>query len=257
MNNRKMNTQHPLAQPTHARIDMCYEGEQEEIMHNSLTLTKQSAEQLATGEHVLYINTLASPKAIAQVAEKISERTAAKVLSFSASCTPLIQKLEFLRNLVETKKVRVIVVNSIDWAARSSNQKKAFVHFLRQMRDDHDCQVIVYTFLTLPRDGSYAHLRWLCDTTTPIGQWRWERPGSYKKTYINSNVAVQHFMEEMEGTRAVEPVAKSHGPEAFEIMPLHEFFAAPPLKINDLQPQNERVVVEEEELIEEEELELV
>jgi hypothetical protein len=233
--------QHPLASITHRRIDLVRGGMQKEIIVDSLTLAKHSLEELGAGEHVLYINTLASHDAIEQAAQKLSARRAAKMIAYSTAGVPLSQKLDFLLALAQEKKVKVVILNSIDFAARSSNQKKALVYFMRELRDMLGCRVIAYTYQSdTPMQGAFGDLKWLCDTVTDIGEWRTGRINHLEVQIVNASIAAEQFVDALQAEEQcvaelqVEEIDGSTDRDAMSSISIDEFLASGSLKTNDL-----------------------
>lgn len=188
---------HPLAQPTHARIDVCFGGDQESVVKDSLTIMRQAVMYLSHGEHVLYINTLAAHKQIDEVAKAVSIRQAAKVLAFTQYGTELTQRLTMLRTLVEEKNVRVVVMNSLDFATQNSRQRIAIVHWLREMRDELDVRVIVYSLHEPAKFGAMGQLGWIADTVEEVGRWRLESTPEPITERPNANTAIKAMLDEI------------------------------------------------------------
>ncbi len=152
-------------------IEYYYNGPEAETLRASFKQMKRAAERMRAGEHVLYINALTSPREVEAVAESVSNRHRGKVLTYSVTSTSLAARLQFITLTCAAKKVRTIILNSIDFAARTTNQKKALVHFLREMRDVHECRVIVYGIHAPTDDGAVGQLKYVTERALRYDQW--------------------------------------------------------------------------------------
>jgi hypothetical protein len=237
---------HPLSLRTHARIDICEGGSQAAVMKDSLTLLKHSADALSAQEHVLYINTIASPDAVATIADKISQRQAGKVLTFSAANSKLSERLQFLKLMCVVKNVRSIILTTFDFAAITSKQRTSLVHWLRDMRDGHGVQVTVYAVWPARSEGALAQLAWFADSLAKTGEWMHERDQlqASLRTMQNATRVAEEFSAEMPEVEAsVEESHIDHIDSPFALprdlslvssMTVDEFLAAQSLKNKEL-----------------------
>jgi hypothetical protein len=166
-------THHPLSTSISSGVFLYTNATQSGIMQDSLLLAKHSAEQLQQGEHVLYINTLAQHKLVEQCAEKINQRSKGKITVFSATSSEMMQKLDFLRHTISAKKVKLVILNSFEFAALHSRQKVRLIEWIRSVRDGLDCRVVVYSMQELYEPvGAIKQLRWLAERSEECGDWR-------------------------------------------------------------------------------------
>lgn len=227
-------TIHPLTTYNYARIDVCCGGNQEKIMKDTFTLTRQMIERLKKGEHVLYMNTLASAKMVEEAADAISARHAAKVLTFSESGTELTEKLAMLSLLIERKNVRMIVLNSFDFATQNTRQRVAIVQWARRMRDDHHASVVIYMLHRPSEFGAMGQLALVADSIQDTAEWRTEQPfDALERKTINTTHALEQIITEINSTPMSYPTLKNVNPS---------------LIYNDLEVVREREEEEEEEM---------
>jgi hypothetical protein len=71
--------------------------------------------------------------------------------------------------------VKLLVVNSFEFAACGSRQKHALAHWLREMRDAHNLRVVVYSIeREEPRVGALYGLSYTASSMSVVGSWRFE-----------------------------------------------------------------------------------
>ena len=170
-----MNTMHPLAQISHSRIDIQYGRTQATATEDVMMLMHQSVVAMQRGEHILLINSLCGHDALARSCDKIAKGRPGKVIVYSASGTKLRERLEFLSSLISAKDVKLLVVNSFEFAACGSRQKHALAHWLREMRDAHNLRVVVYSIeREEPRVGALYGLSYTASSMSVVGSWRFE-----------------------------------------------------------------------------------
>jgi hypothetical protein len=121
---------HPLAIPGLASINLFTKGRQASVIRDSFLLMKQAAPLLAKGENVLYINTLTSADVVEKVADKISARYDREVCTYTASSRNVMQRLEFLQHTISSKKIKLVILNSFEFAAIYSRQKNCLATWL-------------------------------------------------------------------------------------------------------------------------------
>jgi hypothetical protein len=197
---------HPLVIPSYARIDVCYGGNREMTLRDSLMIARQSVGYLSAGEHVLYINSLAQNDAIDDFAETISERHAAKVLAYHGSSRDFRQKLEMLSKMIEEKQVRVVVMNAIDLLAIGSKQKLAIVHWIQGLRDAKGVRVVVYSLMPIGTLGAMGTLRLIADTVFETCEWH--HSNVYEDTLYRIPQASEIVEEMLADLLIKEPVIK-------------------------------------------------
>ncbi|HET6512257.1 MAG TPA: hypothetical protein VFH43_08700 [Candidatus Kapabacteria bacterium] len=171
-------------------IEYYYGGPQAETLAASYKIMRRAAAELKGGEHVLYLNTLTSAREVEAVADSIAARHHAKVLTITLASAQLAARMQFITHTVAAKKVRVIVLNSLDFAARTSNQRKALVHWLREMRDMHDCRVVVYGIHAPSVDGAMAQLKYICERS--ISHQDWDRKVMELPGMLNPDLPAKH-----------------------------------------------------------------
>src|SRR5688500_15126951 len=115
-----MNTMHPLAQISHSRIDILYRRTHATATEHVMLLMHQSVVAMQRGEHILLINSLCGHDALARSCDKITKGRSGEVIVYSASGTKLRERLEFLSSLISAKDVKLLVVNSFEFAACGS-----------------------------------------------------------------------------------------------------------------------------------------
>jgi hypothetical protein len=233
--------QHPYSQKTDKAVAYYYGGTEAQALKDSMTLIRQSAAEMRGGEHVLCINTLTSAREIECAADSISTRSAGKVITYTLTSSTLTHRLEFLKLLVAQKQVRVVVINSIDFAARTSSQCKSLVHWIREMRDVHDCRVVTYGIHEPHELGAMGQLKWISETCEGVGEWRnkekfdpltmggefvtfeEERPQDVMRAFVNE-------------LGREEPIVSDVYVDlpAYSRTTIDEFLATTSLKINDL-----------------------
>jgi hypothetical protein len=235
-------------------IEYYYRGPEAETLAASFKQMKQYAAQLKSGEHVLYLNTLSSGREIERVADSVSRRHRAKVMTMTLTSTTFAARLQFLGLTVAAKQIRVIILNCIDFAARTTNQKKALVHWLREMRDVHECRVIVYGIHATTDEGAIGQLKYVIEREVSYDRWTKQRAlrsaaESAAMICDEDEVAKKHpseaaeqFVSEIEQEL---PVIEEEMEEEMEAEFIDEagviarsrhfdFSASGPIKINDL-----------------------
>jgi hypothetical protein len=233
--------QHPYSQKTDRAVAYYYGGTEAAALKDSMTLIRQSAAEMRGGEHVLCINTLTSAREIERASDSISSRSAGKVITYTLTSNTLAHRLEFLKLLVVQKKVRVVVINSIDFAARTSSQCKSLVHWIREMRDAHDCRVVTYGIHAPHELGAMGQLKWISETCEGLGEWR--NKEKFEPTMLGGEFMT--FEEErpqdvmrsfVEDLGKEEPIASDVQVDlpAYSRTTIDEFLTSTSLKINDL-----------------------
>lgn len=220
---------HPLAQPSHSSLHLYYGGNYRSVLTDSLTLLRQASSHLAADERILVLNTLFAPDELDYAISKISERRAAKILTFSASGRALIQKLFMLTCLIVAKKVKCIVLNSMDFAAETSRQRTALVHWLREMRDVMGCSVAVYVIREPVGEGALMQLLWVSDRCSEVGEWR-ESDARLLEEVTHFDDVVLNFVEELEREEPRDPSGATSEPFS-----VSEFLALEALKNIELE----------------------
>ncbi|HET6511738.1 MAG TPA: hypothetical protein VFH43_06070 [Candidatus Kapabacteria bacterium] len=222
------NTSHPLAQPTHARIDINYGSRQREVIKDSVKFTRDAIVHLDAGDHILCLNTITSHKRMEMLMDSISERHAAKVKTFSESGAELIEHLPMLTKMVEDKRVRIIILNSLDFATQSPRQRTQLVHWLRKMRDDFEVRVIVYTMNEPAKFGATGQLAWIADTVEETHCRTESAKDNFDLGPNNSNVALEEELQH---------VGQSSPTDTLSDKTPTTNFVDTPLNYKDLQPQ--------------------
>jgi hypothetical protein len=252
---------HPLAIPTHPRIDVCFGGHQERIIKDTFTLVRQALRYLSAGEHVLYMNTLASKKHVEEVADAISARHAAKIAVFAESGNDLMERLKMLTLMIQAKNVRVVVLNSFDFATQNSRQRLAIVHWVRTLRDDLGVRVIIYS-LHRPGDfGAMGQLKLIADSIEETADWRKAPPQSFEQGVLNTTATLKAILSEVEVTTpegykqhsrnsgtGTSPLLRGNNERmGVPVTLASQKYASDPLIYNDLEVMTAREEVEVEE----------
>jgi hypothetical protein len=181
---------HPFSQNTQPRIDIFYGRTQMAATDDVMTLAHQSIVSMQRGEHILLINSLCGHDALARSCDKIAKGRPGKVIVYSASGSKLREKFEFLSTLIVAKDVKMLVVNSFEFAACGSRQKHALAHWLREMRDAHNLRVVVYSYENnLPEVGALNALDYTASSVSMVGAWK---IGEVSSSPTATDVAVRY-----------------------------------------------------------------
>jgi hypothetical protein len=227
-------------------IEYYYNGPEAETLKASFKELKRAAAMLRAGEHVMYINALTAPREVEEVADSVSKRHRGKVLTYSVTSTTFAARLQFISLAASAKNVRVIVLNSIDFAARTTNQKKALVHWLREMRDVLGCRVVVYGMFAPTDTGAIAQLKYVTSREVRFDQWSQmyepEVPGllnCHDVRAVHPSEAAKEFIAEISALPEIEEEVLEDvefvDEEGVISRSRHvDFSAIPPLEINDL-----------------------
>lgn len=251
-----MNKTHPLAAPGQATIALFTKGRQASIIRDSFLLMKQAVSQLGKGESVLYINTLTSAAAVNEVVDKIARRYRREVTSFSSSSRRVMERLDFLGETIGAKNVKLVIINSFEFAAMHSRQRVKLANWMREMRDLHGVRVAVYSMYAEQKAGALGTLAWLADRTQEVGEWQYENEKTLS-VQEGSLAAAQEFSAMLDSSSddGSEETYYVDRPEGTDMFRLNDILCSPSLKNKDLASvaaRSESV----EEFEEEEELEL-
>jgi hypothetical protein len=173
---------HPITLEKNSRIDIYFGKRERDAAEDVMTLIHQTLPNMKKDETVLVINALCNHDDLVEAVDKIGRKQAAKALVYTASGAKLREKLEFLSTLIAAKNVRMLILNSFEFAACGSRQKHALAHWLREMRDAHRLQVVVYSCAPdAPRNGALFNLGYAASSTVEVGKWRYEE--DYQSEY--------------------------------------------------------------------------
>jgi hypothetical protein len=201
--NRIENFQHPISLEKNPRIDIFFGKRQHEAAEDMMVLMHQTLPTMERGETILVINSLCVHDDLARSVDRVAKGKPGKVHVYSASGVKLREKLEFLSLLISQKRVRMLVVNSFEFAACGSRQKHALAHWLREMRDAHKLRVIVYSCAReCPKFGALADLSFVANSTDEVGEWRWHN------NYQNGSFGINATEMAVRYADAVEKLAK-------------------------------------------------
>lgn len=205
------NYEHPISLEKNPRIDIFFGKRQHETSEDMMVLMHQTLPTMERGETILVINALCVHDDLARSVDRIAKGKPGKVHVFSASGVKLREKLEFLSLLISQKRVRMLVLNSFEFAACGSRQKHALSHWLREMRDAHKLRVIVYSCAPeLPKFGALADLGFVANSTDEVGEWRWHNDYKNGRHGINATEMAVRYAD------AVEKLAKEMKEKAGE-----------------------------------------
>jgi hypothetical protein len=153
--------------------------------------------------------------------------------------------------MIQAKNVRVVVLNSFDFATQNSRQRLAIVHWVRTLRDDLGVRVIIYS-LHRPGDfGAMGQLKLIADSIEETADWRKAPPQSFEQGVLNTTSTLKEILSEVEAIDHVNeaPSPFIRGNNERMGVPIQKY-ASDPLIYNDLEVMiaREEVEVEEEEL---------
>jgi hypothetical protein len=199
MSKRIENSVHPMSVARGPRIDIFFGGNQSRMAEDMMLMMHQSLPHLQKDEHILLLNALCVHDDLAAASDKLSKGHKAKILVYSASGRMLREKLEFLSHLVVAKQVRMIVLNSWEFAACGSRQKHALAHWLREMRDGNKVRVVVYSLeKECPRHGALPQLAYTANSTDEMGEWRWHNKYASGEFYPNATETANEYAQAVE-----------------------------------------------------------
>lgn len=120
--------------------------------------------------------------------------------------TELTERLKMLTIMIEQKNVRLVVLNSFDFATQNSRQRLAIVHWARKMRDDLGVSIAIY-MLHRPSDfGAMGQLALLADSIKETAEWRHTQPSEFPDHItINTTLALQEIIEELKAETIPTP----------------------------------------------------
>jgi hypothetical protein len=247
-----MKKTHPLATPGQARIALFTKGRQASVIRDSFLLMKQAAPLLPKGDNVLYVNTLTSADIVAEVADKLSARYNREICTFTATSRVIMERLEFLEHTIIAKRIKLVILNSFEFAAIYSRQRSKLATWLREMRDTYGVRMVVYSMYEEQKSGALGTLSWLADRTQEVGEWQYESDESLS-VQEGSLSAAQEFsaMLDNETDDAIENIYYVDRHESLQIFNFGEKVSNDLLKNNDLAS----VATHPEDLVELEEVE--
>ncbi|HET6513200.1 MAG TPA: hypothetical protein VFH43_13490 [Candidatus Kapabacteria bacterium] len=203
MPNQDLLTQHPISTARTARIDVFFGGNQYDVAEDMMLLMEQTVELLQPEEHIMVLNTMCVHDDLASAADKLGKGKPGKITVYSASGTLLREKLDFLAKTITAKKVRMIILNSWEFAALGSRQKHALAMWLREVRDASKLRVVVYTReKEIPKFGALAMLCHAASSCDDTGAWTWNGRYAADKFYPNMTDTVNEYIEHYEARRA-------------------------------------------------------
>lgn len=192
-------TNHPLSTQTRPQIHLYTKGKQATILRDSYLLMKEAAPKLEKDASLLYINTLTSASSVEQLADKLSERYDRKLCTFSASSRVIMQKLDFLEHTITAKNVKLVIINSFEFAAIFSRQKTLLASWLREMRDAYGLRIAVYSMYPEQTHGGLGSLAWLSDRSEQVGDWKYdEEISDTLRKSDNAEAATEEFMKKLD-----------------------------------------------------------
>ncbi len=249
-----MNKNHPLAVLSHARIDLFTRGRQANTIRDSFILLKQSVRQLPVGDGVLYINTLTTADVVIDVAEKLSKRYNREISTFSGPSKLIMERLEMIGQMISVKRIKLVILNSFEFAAIYSRQRNRLAVWLREMRDEHGIRIVVYSSHASQSIGAHGVLSGLAERVQDVGAWQYESDDSLT-TQESPLLAAQEFskMLEHETDETSEETFWVDRPMVHDFVDFSKKLMHSALKNNDLSAVATRE--EEVEVIDEEELE--
>jgi hypothetical protein len=227
-----MKKTHPLAAPAQSTIALFTKGRQPSIIRDSFLLMKQAAPLLPKGENVLYINTLTNAAIVQEVADKISDRYDREVCTFTATSRFIMERLEFLAHTITAKNIKLVILNSFEFAAVYSRQRVKLATWLREMRDMHGVSVVVYSMHAAQTMGALGTLSWLADRTQEVGDWQYE----FDDTLIVEESALsagQEFSAMLDTEEASEDYLVDRR-DKLQLFNFPKLFVQDPLKNKDL-----------------------
>jgi hypothetical protein len=182
------NTTHPVTSEVKPRIDVYYGKRQDDAAEDVMTLVHQSMPMLRPNQGILIINALCVHDDLIAAIDRIAKPGNAAAYIYSACGSKLREKFAFLSNLIAAKNVRLLVLNSFEFAAYGSRQKHALCNWLREMRDAHKLRVVIYSLeRAVPKFGALANIEYASSSTAEVGKWRYE--DNYKQNFHFPNAA--------------------------------------------------------------------
>jgi hypothetical protein len=137
-----MNTITPKPTPGQHEITVFYAGAAtfDRYFRKSLELAADIARGLRPDEHVLYVNVLTSELRLEQELGKICRsrggaETRRKVLAMTIKSDDLLTHEAFIERTVESRSVRLVVVNGFEFAALTSRRRARLTAFIQNLRD--------------------------------------------------------------------------------------------------------------------------
>lgn len=216
------------------------------MTEDMMLLLDQSVPHLQKDENILLINSLCVHDDLARASDKLSKGHKGKILVYSASGRMLREKLDFLSKLIVAKQVKLLVLNSWEFAACGSRQKHALAHWLREMRDGNKVRIVVYSREPkCPEFGALPLLGYTANSTDEMGEWRWHDKYTKDQFFPNATETVLEYMEAREAERsdaAASDVADQSGTSVsrkkrgvLEFIPVGDILKAQALKNKELE----------------------
>jgi hypothetical protein len=227
---------HPVLLQDSLRIDMIYGGDESSAMDESIKITRDYLNHIESDQPILYINTLVSRREFEMQAERLINRHPKKRLLSQATYLDgtFMDQLRFFEQTIRSKGVRLVLINSFEFAAKDSRTRAELMFWIKKVRDELNASVILFS-QRKPSAGALGALRYMAKTVAEVG--------AYKKTD-----EARPASKAVEEAAAVEVSAPSTGveSEAPSAAPRASAASTPPLKTKDLQPQNVEIKEMEE-----------
>lgn len=193
-------------------------GHQTDAMDDIMTLMHQSVVAMQRGEKIMVINSLCGHDELARACDRIGKGQPGKIMVYSAYGAKLREKFDFLSATIVARNIRMIVVNSFEFAAIGSRQKQAFAAWLRAMRDAHKLRIVVYSYeRESPRQGALSGLSYVSNYVDKVGEWqREEVPAAamLNATDVAESYAdaVEQLHQQMQQSREAQQVSQDVQP---------------------------------------------
>lgn len=163
---------HPLSQVSTSRIDMLYGGSADEVFEETVTIARQVARRLKDPEErVMYINTIDGPEAIEEQMARLRKRDSDRIFRLTATPETFSDKLEYARICVKNQKVKLIIMNSFEFAAMTPRHRSNVLVFLHWAKTKLRCRIVVVTMRPPTKVGTIGQLRYIARSAAEIGAW--------------------------------------------------------------------------------------
>jgi hypothetical protein len=172
----KFNSKSPIpAVPGAARIDVRYGGTVDQVERESVAIAEAYMSTLSSRKSLLYINTLSPDVEMGSMlyefkkslrTEQLRERF--RFETFEGD--EIIERKHLIVDLVEEFNLRVLILNSFDFASTSYKNRRRLFNTLKFLRDHLRLHIIVYTRREPKRAevGVMSDLAWLAASVSPM-----------------------------------------------------------------------------------------
>lgn len=200
---------HPLTSEGKPRIDIYYGRRQDDAAEDVMTLVHQSMPALRSDQGILIINALCVHDTLIAALERIAKPGNASAYVYSACGPKLREKFGFLSHLIAAKNIRLLVLNSFEFAAYGSRQKHALCNWLREMRDAHKLRVVIYSLeRQMPKFGALSNIGYASSSTAEVGKWRYEEDYKENHHFANATDASLQYAEDVVASEAAVTESK-------------------------------------------------